>query len=279
MDEDKCAQCGTPAPPGAKYCESCGAPLLLAAASQPAEVKHADEDKCAQCGTPAPPGAKYCESCGAPLLLAAASQPAEVKHADEDKCAQCGTPAPPGAKYCESCGAPLAAVTQPVQGPTAVTQPVQGPAAAEPAAVYTAPRAQAPYSAPGVEMPYQGVAIRFVALLIDAIILGIITSAISLVAVSYAAIVLGIVIDLLYFTLLLGRYGQSVGMMVVKIKVVSEADSSPITYGAAFVRTILLLIDAIPYVVPYLLGAILIWTSDKKQRLGDRVAHTVVLKA
>jgi len=238
-----------------------------------------DEDKCAQCGTPAPPGAKYCESCGAPLLLAAASQPAEVKHADEDKCAQCGTPAPPGAKYCESCGAPLAAVTQPVQGPTAVTQPVQGPAAAEPAAVYTAPRAQAPYSAPGVEMPYQGVAIRFVALLIDAIILGIITSAISLVAVSYAAIVLGIVIDLLYFTLLLGRYGQSVGMMVVKIKVVSEADSSPITYGAAFVRTILLLIDAIPYVVPYLLGAILIWTSDKKQRLGDRVAHTVVLKA
>ncbi|MGA7470092.1 MAG: zinc ribbon domain-containing protein, partial [Halobacteriota archaeon] len=132
-----------------------------------------DEDKCTQCGTPAPPGAKYCESCGAPLLLAAASQPAEVKHADEDKCAQCGTPAPPGAKYCESCGAPLAAVTQ----------PVQGPAAAEPAAVYTAPRAQAPYSAPGVEMPYQGVAIRFVALLIDAIILGIITSAISLVAV------------------------------------------------------------------------------------------------
>jgi uncharacterized RDD family membrane protein YckC/predicted amidophosphoribosyltransferase len=269
VDEDKCAQCGTPAPPGAKYCESCGAPLLLAAASQPAEVKHADEDKCAQCGTPAPPGAKYCESCGAPLLLAAASQPAEVKHADEDKCAQCGTPAAPGAKFCESCGAPLAAVTQ----------PVQGPAAAEPAAVYTAPRAQAPYSAPGVEMPYQGVAIRFVALLIDAIILGIITSAISLVAVSYAAIVLGIVIDLLYFTLLLGRYGQSVGMMVVKIKVVSEADSSPITYGAAFVRTILLLIDAIPYVVPYLLGAILIWTSDKKQRLGDRVAHTVVLKA
>jgi len=28
-----------------------------------------------------------------------------------------------------------------------------------------------------------------------------------------------------------------------------------------------------------LLGAILIWTSDKKQRLGDRVAHTVVVKA
>ena len=31
------------------------------------------------------------------------------------------------------------------------------------------------YSAPSVEMPYQGVAIRFVALLIDAIILGIVS--------------------------------------------------------------------------------------------------------
>ena len=239
-------------------------------------MKNVDEDKCAQCGTPAAPGAKFCESCGAPL--AAAPQPAGVKHVDEDKCAQCGTPAAPGAKFCESCGAPL----------TAVTQPVEGPAAAEPAAAY---------AAPGVQVPYQGVAIRFVALLIDAIILGIIsyiliflfaasaitvdpsTGAVSIGPAYYAAIVLGILIELLYFTLLLGRYGQSVGMMVVKIKVVREADSGPITYGAAFIRTILLYIDEIPYAIPFLLGAILIWTSDKKQRLGDRVAHTVVLKA
>jgi uncharacterized RDD family membrane protein YckC len=145
---------------------------------------------------------------------------------------------------------------------------------------------------------YQGVAIRFVAFLIDGIITGIITyllvflftgSAITIdtstgavsLGPAYPAyyVALGIVIALLYFTLLLGRYGQSVGMMVVKIKVVSEADSGPITYGAAFIRTILLYIDQIPYVIPYLLGAILIWTSDKKQRLGDRVAHTVMVKA
>jgi uncharacterized RDD family membrane protein YckC len=155
----------------------------------------------------------------------------------------------------------------------------------------------AAYAAPGAQVPYQGVAIRFVALLIDAIILGIIsyiliflfaasaitvdtsTGAVSIGQAYYAAVALGIVIELLYFTLLLGRYGQSVGMMVVKIKVVSEADSGPITYGAAFIRTILLYIDEIPYAIPFLLGAILIWTSDKKQRLGDRVAHTVVLKA
>ena len=197
---------------------------------------------------------------------------------DEEKCTQCGTPAAPGAKYCESCGAPLAAASQ----------PVEGPAMAEPAPAY---------AVPGAEMPYQGVAIRFVAFLIDGIILGIIsyiliaifavsaisvdtsTGAVSIGPAYYAAIIVAIVIELLYFTLLLGRYGQTVGMMAVKIKVVSEVDSGPITYGAAFIRTILLLIDEIPYVIPYLLGAILIWTSDKKQRLGDRVAHTIVVTA
>lgn len=198
---------------------------------------------------------------------------------DEDKCAKCGTPAAPGTKFCESCGAPL----------PAAAQPAQGSASAAAASAYATPEPQ---------VQYQGVAIRFVALIIDGIILGLIdyiliflftgsattidtsTGAVSL-GPAYPAyyVALGIVLGLLYFTLLLGRYGQSVGMMAVKIKVVSEADSGPITYAAAFIRTILLYIDQIPYVIPYLLGAILIWTSDKKQRFGDRVAHTVVVKA
>jgi uncharacterized RDD family membrane protein YckC len=200
----------------------------------------------------------------------------EVKHVDEDKCAKCGTPAAPGTKFCESCGAPLPAAAQPAQGSAA---------------------AASAYATPEPQVQYQGVAIRFVALFIDGIILGIIgyiliflfaasaitvdtsTGAVSIGPAYYAAVALVIVIELLYFTLLLGRYGQSVGMMAVKIKVVSEADSGPITYGAAFIRTILLYIDEIPYAIPFLLGAILIWTSEKKQRLGDRVAHTVVLKA
>jgi uncharacterized RDD family membrane protein YckC len=197
---------------------------------------------------------------------------------DEEKCAQCGAPASPGAKFCESCGAPL----------PAISPPVEGAVIPEPAPTY---------AVPGAEMQYQGVAIRFVALLIDLIILWIIsyiltiplaasavsydvsTGAFTIGAAYYAVIAATFVIELLYFTLLLGLYGKSVGMMVVKIKVVKEVDGASISYGDAFVRTILLLIDAIPYIVPYLLGAILIWTSDKKQRLGDRVAHTIVVKA
>ncbi len=195
---------------------------------------------------------------------------------DEERCAQCGTPASPGTRYCESCGAPLAAASQPAEG-----------AISEPAPLF---------AMPGVPMPYQGVAIRCVAFLIDVITIAVITSIVTLPFQSslsvdtvtgavlihpgfYADIILTFVIDLLYYTLLLGRYGQTVGKMAVRIKVVREADFSPITYGAAFIRSILLYIDVIPYVIPYLLGAILIWTSDKKQRLGDRVAHTIVVKA
>jgi len=83
---------------------------------------------------------------------------------------------------------------------------------------------------------------------------------------------------LLYFIALEGNYGQTVGKMAVRIKVVRE-DGTKIDYTGAVVRNVLRIIDLIPYFIPYLLGAILIWTSDKKQRLGDRVAHTIVVKA
>jgi uncharacterized RDD family membrane protein YckC len=150
---------------------------------------------------------------------------------------------------------------------------------------------------PHVAPSYQGVAIRFVAILIDTIIIAIIGGILSIsfnalavitnspsgtVTVSPASAVGGLVslaVFVLYFTLLEGHYGQTVGKMAVKIKVVREADGAQIDYSEAAVRTILRFLDLIPYIIPYLLGATLIWSSDKKQRLGDRVARTVVVKA
>ncbi len=40
-------------------------------------------------------------------------------------------------------------------------------------------------------------------------------------------------------------------------------------------RNVLRIIDGLPLF--YLASAILIWTSEKKQRLGDRVADTIVV--
>ena len=92
-------------------------------------------------------------------------------------------------------------------------------------------------------------------------------------------ILIDVIIAFLYFTLLEGRNGQTVGKMVVKIKVVRKEDNSSISYGEAATRTILRIIDLIPFIAPYLLAAVLIWSSEDKQRLGDRVAHTVVVQA
>ncbi|MGZ4864359.1 MAG: RDD family protein [Halobacteriota archaeon] len=213
---------------------------------------------------------------------------------DENKCQQCGTPAAPGAKFCEQCGATLTAGSTMQEVPQAVPQPEPETAAAStgPASTFQAPSPAA--------LQYQGVAIRFVAILIDVIILAIITGIITIPFNSPSSIsvtnttgvptfsvapnplawvggVISALIYLLYFVVLQGAYGQTVGKMAVKIKVVRE-DGSKISYVDALVRTILALIDLIPYFIPYLLGAILIWTSDTKQRLGDRVAHTVVIK-
>jgi len=145
--------------------------------------------------------------------------------------------------------------------------------------------------------PIKASPFRFVAILIDTIIIAIIggilsvpfnalavitNSASGTVTLSLASAVGGLVslaIFVLYFTLLEGHYGQTVGKMAVKIKVVRETDGAPIDYSEAAVRTILRFLDLIPYIIPYLLGAILMWSSEEKQRLGDRVAHTVVIKA
>ena len=71
-----------------------------------------------------------------------------------------------------------------------------------------------------------------------------------------------------------GLYGQTVGKKICKIKVIKE-NSEPCDLHASFIRNILRIVDGIGI---YLVGAILILRSNKKQRLGDRLARTVIVK-
>jgi len=123
-------------------------------------------------------------------------------------------------------------------------------------------------------MQYQGIGIRFVSLLIDSIILAIIIGVLGNV-IGFGMMEMGMVpwwmglidfiIFLVYFTYLEGSKGQTIGKMITKIKVVRE-DGKPIDMNQAFTRNILRIIDGL---IVYLIGAILIWRSDKKQRLGE----------
>jgi len=92
---------------------------------------------------------------------------------------------------------------------------------------------------------------------------------------SWSVGLLSFVFYIAYYTYLEGTKGQTIGKMVTKIKVVRE-DGTPIDMEQAFKRNILRVIDGL---FAYLIGAILIWRSDKQQRLGDSVAKTVVVKA
>ena len=202
---------------------------------------------------------------------------------DVDKCAQCGTPATPGAKFCESCGAPLAANEA---QPTPESQ-AQGPQAGGPISSGASVRTAA-YETPtqGPQLRYQSVGIRFLPQFFDDLLVGTITfilvalilggtaaitspgniSAAAGTALTSTAILVAIVVWFLYFTLLEGKWGQTLGKWFGKIKVVNE-DGTPITYRDAAVRTILRIIDGL---FSYLVGAILIWTSDKKTAFGGQ---------
>lgn len=96
----------------------------------------------------------------------------------------------------------------------------------------------------------------------------------ALIGLMASYMVLGAVINLGYFTYLEGNTGQTLGKKLLNIKVVKE--KGQMTYVDAFVRTLLRIIDGIAL---YLIGFIVVIASEKKQRIGDMAAGTIVVKA
>lgn len=77
-----------------------------------------------------------------------------------------------------------------------------------------------------------------------------------------------------YFIVLEGTSGVTLGKRVLKLKVV-KIDGSPIEMREAVIRNVLRIVDGFFF---YLVGAVLIWTGPNKQRLGDRLANTIVVR-
>ncbi len=186
-------------------------------------------------------------------------------------CPNCGRQLPSDAKFCTSCGAALGAVT---------------PAAPPPPSGYAPPS------------PLADLGSRIVAGLIDYIILGVIAAILFFLAFAPVMAVPAWMMDgwsatwgwgwfgglfgiqfilwLIYFTYFEGTSGQTIGKKFAHVRVVKE-DGSSCDFGSALVRSILRIIDGLPSI--YILGIILIAATDKKQRLGDMLAKTIVVKA
>ena len=77
-----------------------------------------------------------------------------------------------------------------------------------------------------------------------------------------------------YYIACEGTTGATLGKRMVGIRVVGE-DGEHVTFGAAVVRNLLRVIDALFF---YLIGFLFALASTRGQRLGDRAAHTIVIR-
>ncbi len=83
------------------------------------------------------------------------------------------------------------------------------------------------------------------------------------------------VIVVLYYVLLEGYLGQTVGKMLLGIKVVREDDGEAPGLAGATIRTLLRIVDSF---FSYLVAFITVLISGKNQRFGDMAAHTLVVR-
>ena len=86
---------------------------------------------------------------------------------------------------------------------------------------------------------------------------------------------LGFLLGFLYYVAAEATLGATAGKLLVGLRVV-KVDGSPIDWPASLIRNVLRIVDGFFF---YVVGIILVMTSPTKQRLGDRVAGTVVVRA
>ncbi|MFQ5998328.1 MAG: RDD family protein [Candidatus Bathyarchaeia archaeon] len=172
-------------------------------------------------------------------------------------CTKCGKEVPEQAQFCPHCGNPTGVGT-------------------------VVPKADASEN-------YATLSQRFLAVLIDTIILAVVGIVIALVvgvlsfpffdpfSVFFGATqIITFVLWIAYFTYFEATSGQSFGKQAMRIRVVDAKSGGSINGGRALLRNIFRIIDWLPAV--YIIGLILIAATDRKQRLGDIVARTTVVQ-
>jgi len=80
----------------------------------------------------------------------------------------------------------------------------------------------------------------------------------------------------LYYVLLEGIFGRTVGKFVTGIRVIDAETGRRPGLLSAFVRTLLRLVDGF---AGYLVALIVVVNSDRRRRLGDMAAKTLVVRA
>lgn len=134
-------------------------------------------------------------------------------------------------------------------------------------------------------MRYIGVGRRFVAWAVDLLLIGGIIALLGdyrdgpgyeVSWLGWRFVVAFLLVPVAYLVLFEWLVSATPGKFLVGIRVRTEAGAR-IGFGSSLVRNLARLVDALPYVVPYIVGAVAISRSPSHQRLGDRWAGTVVI--
>jgi uncharacterized RDD family membrane protein YckC len=186
-------------------------------------------------------------------------------------CPKCGEEASADAKFCTNCGATLGLTGAAIPPP--------------PSSRYLSPN------------PLADLGSRIVAGVVDYVIIAIIAGILAIFvlvplvvsgplmmggfgAASLGGLfgILGLMwlLWLIYFTYFEATSGQTIGKRLTRIRVIKE-DGSRCDTGSALVRNIFRIVDHLPFL--YILGIILIAATEKRQRLGDMLGRTIVIKA
>lgn len=225
-------------------------------------------------------------------------------------CTRCGTVLPDNVAFCTSCGAaaagnqPAPQVYQPPPAPVyqAPPPPPAPPVYQAPAPVYQAPVTPYVAAPQAATLPYAGFWKRFLAYLIDTVILGVVEAVIfvavflmiggsallsgntnpqdffaALTGVAFLLIFLGIValfvIFWLYFAKLESSEAQATwGKRALSI-FVTDANGQRMTFGRASGRFFAKIITGM---IPFGIGYIMAGFTAKKQALHDMIAGTLV---
>lgn len=92
-------------------------------------------------------------------------------------------------------------------------------------------------------------------------------------AVVYLA---GIVVFIGYHVVFEGLGGQTPGKRLLGVVVVQRRTGEPIGMGTSVIRNLLRIVDGILH---YAVGLVVMLVSERRQRIGDHVAGTVVVRA
>jgi len=146
---------------------------------------------------------------------------------------------------------------------------------------------------PASQLPLAGIMERFVALLIDNILLYFVQAIVMaplgmfsfnpnmtpdqmmafLMGRFWGILFLGSLIPIAYFTYFIGSRGQTPGKMLMGVKVVT-VDGDDVTYGAAFLRCVGYWVDGLLCGVG---GYLFAFFNDDRRALHDFMAKTIVV--